>query len=56
MLRSNLAYSSVQDIIARGLHEYLDELQTGLNGVGMGIFESFFALDGPTGIAQGQQQ
>jgi uncharacterized alpha-E superfamily protein len=56
MLRSNLAYSSVQDIIARGLHEYLDELQTGLNGVGMGIFESFFALDGPTGFAQGQQQ
>ncbi len=55
-LRSTLAYSTVEDIIGRGLHEYLDELQTGLNGVGMGIFESFFALDGPTGNQQGQQQ
>ncbi len=43
-LRSTLAYSNMEDIIARGLHEYLDELQTGLNRVGEAIFESFFAL------------
>lgn len=54
-LRSSLAYSNMEDIIARGLHEYLDDLQTGLNRVGEGIFESFFALDAPA-HAQGQQQ
>jgi uncharacterized alpha-E superfamily protein len=46
-LRSSLAYTNVEEIIATGLHEYLDGLQTGLNSVGEGIFESFFALDAP---------
>src|SRR5215217_1177321 len=46
-LRSNLAYSNVGDIIARGLHEFLDDLQTGFNRAGEGIFSSFFALDAP---------
>lgn len=56
-LRSSLAYSTVEDIIARGLHEYLDELQTGLNGVGEGIFQSFFALDAPAAAQEwGSQQ
>lgn len=54
-LRSTLAYCNVEDIIARGLHEFLDELQTGLNAAGEGIFESFFALDAPA-QAQAQQQ
>jgi uncharacterized alpha-E superfamily protein len=44
-LRANLAYTNVEEIIARGLHEFLDDLQTGLNQAGEGIFESFFALD-----------
>jgi uncharacterized alpha-E superfamily protein len=46
-LRSSLAYTNVEEIIAKGLHEYLDDLQTGLNSVGEGIFESFFALHAP---------
>jgi uncharacterized alpha-E superfamily protein len=44
-LRSNLAYTNVEEVISQGLHEFLDQLQNGLNEVGEGIFESFFALD-----------
>ncbi|MEO6098329.1 MAG: alpha-E domain-containing protein [Fibrobacteria bacterium] len=44
-LRSTLAYTNVEEVISQGLHEFLDRLQNGLNEVGEGIFESFFALD-----------
>lgn len=54
-LRSGLAYSTVQDIIARGLHEYLDELQTGLNKAGEAVFRTFFAHDAPA-LAEAQSQ
>ena len=53
-LRATIAYSNVEDIISRGLHEYLDELQSGLNAAGEGIFDSFFTLDAPV-LAQSQQ-
>jgi hypothetical protein len=33
----------VDDIVATGLHEYLDRLQTRMNLVGAGIHETFFA-------------
>ena len=36
-LCSELAYAQVDDIIAGGLHEYLDRLQTKMNQVGDGI-------------------
>ena len=52
-LRSGIAYSAVEDIIAQGLHEFLDDLQNGLNRVGEGIFAAFFALDAP---AHGESQ
>ena len=42
-LCSELAFAQVDDIIAGGLHEYLDRLQTRLNLVGSGINERFFA-------------
>ena len=42
-LCSELAFANVDDIIASGLHEYLDALQTKLNLVGQGIFETFFS-------------
>jgi uncharacterized alpha-E superfamily protein len=42
-LCSELAYAHVDDIIATGLHEYLDRLQTRMNLVGDGIHETFFA-------------
>jgi uncharacterized alpha-E superfamily protein len=43
-LCSELAYSQVEEIIADGLHEYLDCLQTKMNGVSDGIHETFFAV------------
>jgi uncharacterized alpha-E superfamily protein len=42
-LCSELAYAQVDDIVATGLHEYLDRLQTRMNLVGAGIHETFFA-------------
>ena len=42
-LCSELAYAQVDDIVATGLHEYLDRLQTRMNLVGAGIRETFFA-------------
>lgn len=43
-LRADLAYAHVEDIVASGLHEFLDSLQTKLNGVGESINETFVAL------------
>jgi uncharacterized alpha-E superfamily protein len=42
-LCSEMAYAQIDDLIASGLHEYLDELQTKMNQVGSGISETFFA-------------
>jgi uncharacterized alpha-E superfamily protein len=41
LLRAELAYATVDEIIQSGLHEYLDGLQTKLNRVGDGIYETF---------------
>ena len=43
-LCSDLAFSSVDEIVNGGLHEYLDDLQTRMNHVSGGIFETFFAF------------
>lgn len=43
-LQSELAYSSVDDIIEMGLHEFLDGLQIKLNKIDDKIFENFFSL------------
>lgn len=43
-LRAELAYADTGQIITRGLHEFLDGLQTKLNVVDQTIFETFFAL------------
>jgi uncharacterized alpha-E superfamily protein len=42
-LCSELAYARVSDVIQSGLHEYLDELQTRVNYIGVGMEETFFA-------------
>jgi uncharacterized alpha-E superfamily protein len=42
-LCSELAYANVDAVIHAGLHEYLDELQTRVNQIGVGIGETFFA-------------
>jgi uncharacterized alpha-E superfamily protein len=46
-LCSDLSFTSVEEIIHQGLHEYLDELQTDMNQVGAGIVETFFAVKAP---------
>jgi uncharacterized alpha-E superfamily protein len=46
-LCSDLSFTSVDEIVNSGLHEYLDELQTKMNQVAAGIFETFFALKTP---------
>ncbi|NES95327.1 MAG: alpha-E domain-containing protein [Desertifilum sp. SIO1I2] len=43
-LRSELDYLTIEDIVQRGLHEFLNDLQTQLNHVGGKIFETYFAL------------
>jgi uncharacterized alpha-E superfamily protein len=43
-LRSELDYASIQEILAAGLHEFLDSFQAKLNRVGDAIFNTFFAL------------
>jgi uncharacterized alpha-E superfamily protein len=42
-LCSELSYTSVDEIIASGLHEYIDALQVKMNQVGVDIHETFFA-------------
>lgn len=43
-LRWDLAYAQIDEIIAGGLHEYLDNFQTRLNRVGQAIHQTFFAF------------
>lgn len=42
-LRSELAYIQVGEILAVGLHEFLDSLQSKMNEVGSAIYETFVA-------------
>lgn len=42
-LCSDLAYAQVDEVLKGGLHEYLDDLQTKMNGVSQGIHDTFFA-------------
>jgi uncharacterized alpha-E superfamily protein len=43
-ISADLNYTHVRDIIACGLHEFLDDLQVGLNRAGGAIYNTFFAL------------
>ena len=42
-LRSELDYGNIEEIIAGGIHEFIDGFQTRLNLVGEAIYEAFFA-------------
>jgi uncharacterized alpha-E superfamily protein len=46
-LCSDLSYTSVEEVIQQGVHEYVDDLQTRLNQVGTGVFETFLAFKSP---------
>lgn len=54
-LRAEMAYASVREVLAAGLHEYLDGLQTRLNAVGAALDVAFFGL-APTEEATQLQQ
>lgn len=43
-LRAELAYTRADEMIERGLHECIDDLQVRLNDIGEAIFEAFFDL------------
>jgi uncharacterized alpha-E superfamily protein len=43
-LRSELVYTSVDEIITIGLHQYIDQLQTRINNVVQAVHEQFFSL------------
>ena len=46
-LRTGLLYTSAQEILHRGLHEFLDTLQTQMNEACVGIFNTYFNPEPP---------
>ncbi|WP_395738381.1 alpha-E domain-containing protein [Prosthecobacter sp.] len=40
-LRADLAYTTVEEVLAAGLHDYIDDLQLRLNQIGEAIFQTF---------------
>lgn len=44
-LRSELDFTHVDDVIAAGMHEFIDELQAKLNDAGDAIHTTFFAVE-----------
>jgi len=56
-LRSELDYTNTEEIMKLGMHEFIDQFQTKLNGVGEGIFDTFFAVKvDPPAMRQRQSQ
>ncbi|MBX3211460.1 MAG: alpha-E domain-containing protein [Labilithrix sp.] len=43
-LNAELSYADTKEIVARGLHEYIDNLQQRLNYVSQSVYETFFAM------------
>jgi uncharacterized alpha-E superfamily protein len=43
-LRAELSYARIEEVIAGGLHEFLDDLQVRLNRIDTAVFSTFFAL------------
>jgi A predicted alpha-helical domain with a conserved ER motif. len=46
-LCSDLSFTTTDEIVKPGPHEYVDDLQTKMNQVSAGIFETFFAFRSP---------
>ena len=42
-LRYRLSQTSVKEVIAGGMHEFVDHLQTELNQIGNGMHDDFFS-------------
>ena len=54
-LEADLEYSDIDEVIARGMHEYLDALQTRLNQADRAIGATFFSLQPLIGNSTDQQ-
>jgi uncharacterized alpha-E superfamily protein len=50
LLRAEFDFTSVDEIIQQGLHDYLDSLQVKMNAIGTGLLQDFFARS-PTGAS-----
>ncbi|QDT36200.1 alpha-E domain-containing protein [Stratiformator vulcanicus] len=55
-LRTELDYTSVEDVVRIGLHEYIDSLQTRLNDIGGAIGDDFFSPQSRVTSSQFQSQ
>jgi len=44
-LKAQLEYTDIDEIIIRGIHDYLDDIQQKLNGISTAIYEAFFVVD-----------
>lgn len=55
-LRSQLDYTSTEDIQREGLHEYIDRVQASLNLIGEAIFQTFFRVPELPSSSQSQSQ
>ena len=55
-LLSDLDYTTIEDIKAIGLHQFIDDLQTRLNKVSEVVFETFFSISAAKSAAQDQSQ
>lgn len=51
-LRSEFDYTNIEEIFLLGLHEFIDQFQEKLNGVGEAIFETFFAVQHDIGSSK----
>lgn len=45
LLKSQLEFAEINDIIEKGMHEYLDDFQRKLNTISSAIYESFFSIE-----------
>jgi uncharacterized alpha-E superfamily protein len=55
-LTAELDYTDAQELVDRGLHEYLDNMQSRLNQIDSSVFDTFFALRPAESAGQGQTQ
>jgi uncharacterized alpha-E superfamily protein len=53
-LRAEFDYTGIDEIVAGGVHEYLDAFQARLNRVGEAVFDTFFALHAEPVMSQQQ--
>ncbi len=54
-LEADLAYGDIEEVITRGMHEYLDNLQTRLNQIDTAIGTTYFNIKPTTESVHGEQ-